>query len=284
VVLGGIVLSSDMSVEGVHFRREWLSHREIGYRAAAAALSDLAAMGARPIGVLASLAIPEQDAGDPVTEVMAGVSEAVARLGGVVLGGDVTLSPGPLVVDVTVVGESAAPIPRSGARPGHELWVTGELGGGAAVVRQLLAGHDPDPAARPRFAEPTPRTREAAWLAGQGIPTAMIDLSDGLAGDAAHLAAASGVALVLEPAAVPVHPAAGSGEEGLRLALTGGEDYEVLFTAAPGTVAAAQAGFEARFGVRLTRVGRVVAGEGVLHDDGSTLRPLALSGFQHFHE
>ncbi|MDP9349657.1 MAG: AIR synthase related protein, partial [Gemmatimonadota bacterium] len=96
----GIALSSDMSVEGVHFRRDWLGFREIGFRAAAGALSDLAAVAARPIGVLVSLAVPEADAGDPAVEVMEGVREVVEGVGGSVLGGDVTRSPGGLVVDV----------------------------------------------------------------------------------------------------------------------------------------------------------------------------------------
>ncbi|HEX2188489.1 MAG TPA: AIR synthase related protein [Longimicrobiaceae bacterium] len=144
VVAGGIALSTDMSVEGVHFRRDWLSPREIGWRAAAAALSDLAAVAARPIGVLVSLALPAGDAGDPAVELMAGVREAAEAVGGAVLGGDVARTTGPLVVDVTVVGEARNPVLRSGARRGDEVWVTGALGGAAAAVRAWLAGGEPD--------------------------------------------------------------------------------------------------------------------------------------------
>jgi thiamine-monophosphate kinase len=288
VVVGdGIALSCDLSVEGVHFRREWLTEREIGYRAAAAALSDLAAVAARPIGVLVALAVPETDAGEPITRVMEGVSAAATRVGAAVLGGDLTRSPAPLVLDLTVVGETAAPVLRSGARPGDSLWVTGELGGAAAAVAAWLAGVEPEPEARRRFAAPEPRTREARWLAEHGLPHALIDLSDGLAGDAAHIAAASRVAVVVAGDAVPIHPAlrrlASTPEEALRLALGGGEDYELCFTAGAGQVEARVAAFHREFGLRLTRVGYVEPGEGVFLEHGSLGRqPLRVAGFQHF--
>jgi thiamine-monophosphate kinase len=290
VVAGnGIALSCDMSVEGVHFRREWLSFREIGWRAAAAALSDLAAVAARPIGVLVSLALPEGDAGDPAEEVMAGVREAVEGVGGTVLGGDVTRSPGPLALDVTVVGEAPRPVLRSGAQPGDEVWVTGELGGAAAAVRALLAGAAPDPAARERFARPMPRVREALWLRERGLPSAMVDLSDGLAGDAAHLAAAGAVAVLLSPETIPVHPAARAAaadpEDALRLALGGGEDYELCFTAPLGIVRGHAIDFERELGVPLTCVGRVGGGNGVWWVDPEGRRtPLGFGAFQHFAE
>ena len=127
VVTGnGIALSTDLSIEGTHFRREWLSPHEIGCRAASAALSDLAAMAARPIGVLVSLAVSETDADEFAVHVMEGIHDAVERVGGVVLGGDLTRSPGPVVVDLTVIGETAEPVLRSGAKVGDEVWVTGE--------------------------------------------------------------------------------------------------------------------------------------------------------------
>lgn len=286
VVTGqGIALSSDMSVEEVHFRRDWLSAREIGYRAAAAALSDLAAVAARPIGVLCSLATSHDDAGRMAAGVMDGVRDAAARAGAVLLGGDLTRSPGAMVVDVTVVGEAPEPVLRSGARPGDEVWVTGELGGAAAYVVAMTEGRLPEPSARPRFAAPVARTHEALWLRDRGVPRAMLDLSDGLAGDAAHLAAASGVAVLLWPAPIPVHGAARceGTEHGLRLAVAGGEDFELCFAAAPGSVEAVADEFSERFGVRLTRVGRVVEGDGVWWEDGHGVRePISERGFQHF--
>lgn len=290
VVAGnGIALSSDMSVEGVHFRRDWLSMREIGWRAAAAALSDLAAVAARPIGVLVSLGLPAGDAGDPAVEVMEGVREAAESVGGTVLGGDVTRSPGPLVVDVTVVGEAPRPVLRSGAVPGDEVWVTGELGAAAAAVASLLRGEAPPPGARERFAHPRPRVQEARWLAGRGLLHAMVDVSDGLAGDAAHLSAAGGVAILLSPAAIPVHTAARvaarDDAEALRLALGGGEDYELCFTAPVGAVAGHSIDFEREFGVSLTCVGRVGGGSGVWWVDAHGHRaPLGFGAYQHFSE
>ncbi|MDQ3388631.1 MAG: thiamine-phosphate kinase, partial [Gemmatimonadota bacterium] len=225
VVTGeGIALSSELSVEGIHFRREWLSPREIGFRAAAGALSDLAAVAARPIGLLAALALPERDAGAFAEELMAGVREAAEMFGGTLLGGDLSRSLGAVVIAVTVVGEAPDPVLRSGALPGDELWVTGELGGAAAAVQALLAEEAPDPSARERFARPRARIPEARWLAARGVLRAMVDLSDGLAGDAAHLAAASGVAVLLSAELIPVHPAAlaraESRGDALRLAMS----------------------------------------------------------------
>ena len=286
VVAGdGIALSTDMSVEGVHFRRDWLAPEEIGWRAAAAALSDLAAVAARPIGILVSLAAPAGDAGEFAAAVMAGCRAAAEEAGGALLGGDLTRSPGPLVVDVTVVGEAPRPVLRSGARPGHEVWVTGELGGSAACVEALLAGHAPHAAARERFAHPVPRVREAQWLQAHGIPTAMVDLSDGLVGDAAHLAAASGVAVLLVPELIPVHPAARerSRNRSLRRALGGGEDYELCFTAPIGAVVPHVDAFTREFEVRLSCVGRLGGGDGVWFVDAEGhRRPTGVEAWQHF--
>jgi len=290
VVVGdGIAISTDLSVEGVHFRRDWLSLREVGCRAAAAALSDLAAVAARPIGVLASLALPKADAGAHAVQVMEGVRRAADLAGAALLGGDVARTPGPLVIDVTVVGEAARPVLRSGAALGDEVWVTGELGASALYVAQMLAGAEPDAAARARYASPVPRVREARWLAERGLPTAMIDLSDGLAGDAAHLSAASGMAVLLAAELVPIHPAvrrrAPSPGEALRLAMTGGEDYELCFAARLGAVEPHVRAFEEAFRLRLTCVGRMGGGDGVWWTTPEGHRtPLGLAGYQHFGE
>jgi thiamine-monophosphate kinase len=288
VVAGdGVALSCDMSVEEVHFRRAWLAPEEIGFRAATAALSDLAAVAARPIGVLASLAAPDADAGEFAVGVMAGVRRAAERVGAALLGGDLTRSPGPLALDVTVVGEAPRPVLRSGALPGDEVWVTGELGGAAVCVARLLDGQEPPPDARERFAEPAARVREARWLAERGIPTALLDISDGLGGDAAHLAAASGVAVLLAPVLIPLHPAVRrhtrSPRRRLALAVGGGEDYELCFTAPPGAVEPVRAAFHGTFGVALYCVGRVAAGDGVWWVDAEGHRtPLGIGGFRHF--
>jgi thiamine-monophosphate kinase len=288
VVLGsGIALSSDMSVENVHFRRDWLAPEEIGYRAAAAALSDLAAMAARPVGVLVSLGLPASDVGGTAQRVMAGVCDAAERVGAVLLGGDVARIEGPLVIDVVVVGECPEPVLRSGARPDDEVWVTGELGGSAAAVARWLRGHDPEPDARRRFAAPEPRTGPARWLHERAGLHAMSDLSDGLAGDLAHIAAASQVAVVIDPAALPVHPAVRrlvtTVEEVFRLAAGGGEDYELAFTAPAGSIAPLREAFHREFRIALTRVGHVETGRGVHLESATVARqPLSIGGFQHF--
>jgi thiamine-monophosphate kinase len=268
VVAGdGIALSVDMAVEDVHFRRAWLEPAEIGYHAAAAAISDLAAMAARPIGILASLALGPGDEEEFGADVMAGVAAAARDSGAALLGGDLTRSPGPLVVDIVAVGEAPSPVLRSGARAGDEVWVTGRLGAAAAAVAAWLDGRVPLPEARAAFARPTPRTREALWLAQRGIPTAMVDLSDGLAGDASHIAAASGVRVMIRADWLPVAGAAAAmgPSAGVHLAAAGGQDYELCFTARAGTVDGVVGEFEGEFGVGVTRVGevgRVTAGGG----------------------
>ncbi|HEX6308823.1 MAG TPA: thiamine-phosphate kinase [Longimicrobiales bacterium] len=282
----GIALSTDMSVEGIHFRRDWLLPEEIGYRAAAAALSDLAAVAATPIGLLVSLALDPAEAAEIGPRIMQGVRAAGERVGAVLLGGDLARTGGPLVIDAVVVGHAARPVLRDGARAGDALWVTGELGAAAAAVHAWEQGAEPDARARTAFAQPSPRIAEAAWLAERGVLHALIDLSDGLAGDAGHLAAASRVRIVLDAAAMPIHPAVGGIESdparALRLALTGGEDYELCFAAAAGAVEPLAESFAAEFGLPLTRVGTIEEGLGVqLRTDGRA-GPLPWSGYDHF--
>jgi thiamine-monophosphate kinase len=221
--------------------------------------------------------------------VMTGVRAAAERVGGGVLGGDLTRSPGPLVLDITVVGEASSPVLRSGARAGEEVWVTGALGGSAYAVATLLDNRRPPPEARIRFARPAPRTGEALWLLDRIDLTSLIDISDGLAGDAGHIAAASGVAIVLDRSAIPIDPCLPGDsltpEERLRYAMTGGEDYELCLSAAPGSMAAVRREFEAEFGIALTRVGGVEPGRGVFWGDPAGGRtPLDSGGFQHFRE
>ncbi|MCH7563774.1 MAG: thiamine-phosphate kinase [Gemmatimonadetes bacterium] len=282
-VKGSVVLSSDLAIEGVHFQREWLTLPEIGYRAVAAAMSDLAAMAARPVGVLVSLAIPGTEAAESGPAIQEGIREACGLYGAALLGGDVTASPGPLVLDIMVVGSVEQPITRRGARPGDELWVTGVLGGAAGAVTTWEADGDPDPALRSAFARPVPRIAEARWLAGDAGVTAMIDLSDGLAGDAGHMAAASGVGMVIEETLIPTH-AGLTGDRAMRLALTGGEDYELCVSVPGGRLGPLAGDFEGRFGVRLTRVGRVVEGDGVslLRPGAASPEPFSGLGFNHF--
>jgi thiamine-monophosphate kinase len=282
---GGLAISLDTSIEDVHFRGDWLRPDEIGYRAVAAALSDLAAVAAQPIGILVALAVPAARATELAPELMRGARAAAAAHGAALLGGDLSGSPGPLMIDVAAIGRADEPILRRGAQVGDALWVTGTLGGAAAAAGAWLAGRTPDADARQAFARPAPRLREARWLAARGVLRAMIDLSDGLAGDAGHIAAANTLRAVVEAELVPVHPAAvraGAGERARALALHGGEDYELLFAAPPGTVDGLVTVFVDEFAIPLTRIGVLAEGAGVAlrHRDG-TEAALA-GGYDHF--
>jgi thiamine-monophosphate kinase len=236
------------------------------------------------VGVLVSLALPPAGGADP-EKVHAGIREAASAAGASVLGGDLSRSPGPLVVDVVVVGRAHAPALRAGAMPGDELWVTGTLGAAAAAVRLWNEGREPGPELRRAFARPVPRIAEALRLAQSGVLHALVDLSDGLAGDAGHLAAAGGVKVVLEARRVPVPEAARDalgGEAALDVALHGGEDYELCLAAPAGALRGDE------LEIPLTRVGRVEAGEGVWLDEGDAAtaatgspRRLERGGYSH---
>lgn len=277
---GFLALSTDVSVEGVHFQRDWLTLEEIGWRAAAGALSDLAAVGADPVGALVALTVPEALGTDDVVALMDGAGAVVSAIGGQVLGGDLSRG-AQLQLAVTVVGSTGAWLGRSGAQPGDAVWVTGHLGGARAAFEAWSAGRAPTPAARAAFARPLPRIIAGRWLAGHGAH-AMLDLSDGLAGDAWHLARASGMAVRIDVDRMPVHP--GVPRDGARaaelVAAEGGEDYELLVALPPSFGEADAARCRDDTGVALTRVGAVSEGEGVELVHGG--RPVALQGYDHF--
>lgn len=284
-----LVISTDATVEEVHFRREWMSWETVGWRAVAAALSDLAAMAARPVGALVSVLLPPELERGVAVSLASGVGSCLRAEGAGLLGGDVSRSPGPVVLDVVAVGGARTPVSRAGARPGDEAWVTGRLGGAAAAVSDLRRGLEPDPGARRRLERPRPRIREARWLRERDGMRAGIDLSDGLAGDARHLAAASGLALELELDAVPLDPSLEAyprREAALRLAVTGGEDYELLVAAPAGRLGGLREAFEDAFEIPLTRVGTAREGHGVRWSGAATDRlrdgPASPSGFDHF--
>jgi len=237
----GLVATQDSLVEGVHFRLDWLSWRELGFRAAAVNISDLAASGARPEALLVSLGVPGETTLDDVLELYAGIAEA----GVPVRGGDTTQA-APVFVTVTAIGRSERVPGRSGARPGDELVVTGPLGAGGAAFR--AQGYVPPPL----------RVEDGVELARTAH--AMLDLSDGLAGDAERIAARSGCRLVIELDEVPLAP--GARYEDLAF----GEDYELLAaTPEPG---------------HYTVIGRCEPGSGVeIRQEG---KPVALSGWEHF--
>lgn len=256
-----LVVSTDATVEQVHFRRAWLDPEEIGWRATAAALSDLAAMGAAPLGILVTLTVPSAWR-EALPALADGIGEACQASGTVILGGDLTEGDR-LALAITVLGHAARPLTRAGARPGDTLYVTGELGGPGAALGAWIAGGTPQRAHRQRFARPQPRLSAGRWLAAHGAHAA-IDLSDGLAGDLAHLAAASGLRCRVDLAALPRMDGVAP-----RDAATSGEEYELLVAAGPLDLAAFAA---ANAGLRLTPIGRVEAGppggESLLEEGG----------------
>jgi thiamine-monophosphate kinase len=276
-----LALSTDVSVEQVHFRLDWIALREAGWRATAAALSDLAAEAAEPAGILCALTLPQTAPESDLLEVMRGVRDAARSVGTAVLGGD--LSSGPCwTLAVTVIGRSERPVTRRGAQPGDGLWVTGELGGSRSALEAWRRGEQPSSAARARFAGPVPRIAAGRWLGSRGA-RAMLDLSDGLAGDAGHLAAASGVALEIDLERLPVAPEAEPEARRLgfspqQFAAEGGEDFELLVAMPPDFDGPAL--FAQECELALTRVGRVLAGSGARFLQHG--RSVALTGFNHF--
>lgn len=240
-----LVVSTDASVEGVHFKREWLTLREFGYRATAAALSDLAAMSAAPRGMVIALTLPEASI-EEVEALSDGIGDAARVTGTPIVGGDVTRGR-QLTVTVTVLGSTATPARRDAARPGDIIYVTGVLGGPAAALRALQEGREVDPAHRERFAHPRARLHEAQWLVQHGV-RALIDISDGLASDLRHLAVASGVELRIDADRIPVMRGCNWPD-----ATCGGEEYE-LVVASPHALDADA--FARAFALPLSEIGR----------------------------
>jgi thiamine-monophosphate kinase len=263
-----------------------------------AALSDLAAEGARALGVLVSLGAPGEGAlpaavaaGDDggwrasatgrrhdIEAIMAGVAAAAARVGAKVLGGDMLRSD-KYLVDVCAVGTCDRPVRRAGARPGDGLWVTGELGGPRLALRGWQAGRRPEGDLARRFARPDARVPAGLWLAQHGA-TAMIDVSDGLASDARHLGAASGLGIAMHLERVPCWIGADP-----LLAVASGEEYELLAALPPGFGAPQARAFHEVHDLPLTRVGTCVPGEpGALTLTDRGVAVTAPRGYDHFAE
>jgi thiamine-monophosphate kinase len=290
------VVTTDSLVEGVHFRRDWTPARAIGHKALAVNLSDLAAMGARPRVALLSLALPPEFPVDDFDALVDGFASLAERSRTSLVGGNITRSPGPLVVDVTVIG-AAHPrrvLTRAGGRAGHELYVTGSVGGAAAGLAWLQAAGgarqvlDDDMAAacRLRHECPEPRLVIGFQIARNRAASAAIDLSDGLSEAVRQLAEASGTGAVLESASIPIDAAARrwaetTGSDALRSALTGGEDYELLFAVAPRQRRAFMAIMKRYASPGVTRIGRLTAEPGCWLE-GPGGREALPAGFAHF--
>ncbi len=269
---GSLVLTVDEQVEGTHFTRALATLEDVGFRATMAAASDLAAMGATPLAALAAWVLPRESTEDDVAALARGQKEACDVLGAQVVGGNLARGP-VLSIATTWVGTSARPVARSGARAGDGLFACGSLGLASAGFRALSSGLDAPPEAAEAFRRPVARI--AAGLRMATVAHAALDVSDGLAIDAARLAAASAVRVVLDEAALRNHlhsatiaVARALGEDPLELALAGGEDYALL-CASPQAIE----GF--------VRVGAIELGEGCVLRGPAGDRTVT-GGFDHF--
>jgi len=290
---GTAVATQDLLVEGVHFRRTTIGARDLGHKALAVNLSDLAAMGAEPVAALVGLCLPPDAlAPDELDALYDGMESLAGRHGVTLAGGDVTAGPA-LVLAVAAIGRAlpgVAPLRRSGGRPGDLLCVTGALGAAAAGLLALeepglAAGLDPVRAEALRAAHRRPEPRLAAGraLAGAGA-RAMMDLSDGLALDGLRLARASGVVARIDLPCLPLadgvaEVAEAAGRDAALLAVSGGEDYELLAAVPPERLDA----LRGAAGVAVTPVGRLEEGPAaiVAVDAAGREVPLAGLGWEH---
>jgi thiamine-monophosphate kinase len=272
VIYGDHALKVDTVVGGVHFDDRWRP-AEVGWKAVAAVISDLGAAGAEPRWLLVSVSTPDPAWASAVAE---GVGAACRRFGAYLVGGDVTRAPRGAPASVSVSGGGRCvgrPLTRSGARPGDDLWVTGTVG--LAGLGWSVA--EPPAAALAALRHPEPPLAFALALARDGLATAAMDLSDGPRSDLPRLARASGVHLRVDARSLPLAPEVAGRGDALRLALCGGDDHQLLF-AAPADRAVEVEARGAERGVRVTRIGRVLAGEGVSLAGAAWPAPL----FAHF--
>ncbi len=289
---GYLLVTTDACLEGQHFRRQWLTASQIGWRATAAALSDIAAMGGEALAVFVSAGLPPTEEAAFAEQLLSAVHEAATEYGATLAGGDTCASPDRIYLDIVAVGQAQRPWLRSTARPDDVLLLTGTLGESAAALHLLEAGpvQDADslpPALRRRFVRPTAQFAVARCLQRLPQPPCAIDISDGLVQDAAHIAGASQVALTLKADRLPVAEAcrevAGQADvDPLEWALTGGEEYELLLALPRSLVEQARTLVEGE-GVKLTEIGFVTAGAGVtvVEADGKEIE-LDRTGWDHF--
>ena len=291
------VLTTDALIEGVHFERRFAPPEAIGHKALAVSLSDLAAMGAAPRVALLSLGLPPTLPVADLDALVGGLLALAARFRTTLAGGNISRSPGPLIVDVMAVGSVRRRrlLVRSGARPGDAVFVSGWIGQAAAGLASCLArgaqagpgeGQSVPEACEARFLRPEPRVRLGLLLGRGRVASACIDLSDGLAAGLAALAGESRVGLVVDADAVPIDDEtarwfAGQGLDAVDAACAGGEDYELLFTVPPRRLRAF-AGVESRAGgVPCARIGTVTRGGTCIWRRGGIDRALP-AGFTHF--
>lgn len=275
------LVTTDFSLEGIHFRRDWQSPECIGHRCLARGLSDIAAMGGNPVATFLSLALPNKLSQRWVDRFLAGLLKLARGHGVQLAGGDTSQSLNGVLADITVVGSvgRGQALRRSGAKVGDLIYVTGALGESAAALQQLAAGR-----IKKLDVFPNPRIAIGEWLARKRIATSAIDISDGLSTDLAHICEESGVGAVIDAQATPIHSSvtkllerSPKHDVSLELALHGGEDYELLFTApksrqVPGRIA----------GVRITKIGRLIRERNIYLFQNGTKKILKPRGWEHF--
>ncbi|HEY1272298.1 MAG TPA: thiamine-phosphate kinase [Terriglobales bacterium] len=276
------LVTTDFSLEGIHFRRDWHPPEVVGHRCLTRGLSDVAAMGGQPLAAFLSLALPARLPQSWIDRFMKGFLRLSKEFGVVLAGGDTAESPDGILADIMIVGSTprGRALRRSEARPGDRIWVTGDLGGSAAAIAELRKRRGNVRAADyPRHYFPVPRLEVGRVLRERSLPSAMIDLSDGLSTDLAHICQESGTGAAIREESVP-RASVGRPARGvdLRLALHGGEDYELLFTAhrdakVPKYIA----------GVRVTEIGRITRQKGLsLQHRSGVSTALLPHGWEHF--
>ena len=287
------LITTDLMVESVHFEVGASDAGSLGHKLLAVNLSDIAAMGGEPREALVSLAVSPDFDVDYMERVYGGIHALASRFDVNVVGGDTTRSTGPLVINLTLTGEMDQDrvCYRSGARPGDLIYVSGTLGDSAAGLKLATGGDvglsaDDREFLLDRHHRPEPRVALGQALAASGVVTAMLDLSDGLASDLRHICNQSRVSAVIRESEIPVSAAFRrfcefSDLETRHLSIAGGEDYELLFTAAPGGNREIEA---LAAGSRIRRIGWIEAGDGRIHleDVQGATTELKTRGFDHF--
>jgi len=279
------LITCDMLLEGVHFDLAFCDPQSLGRKSLSVNLSDLAAMGAKPRHVLLGIALPADISLEFMDGFMAGIMEQAERFGVTLVGGDTCASKGGVAVSITALGEQRPErvVKRSGAAAGDLVYVTGTVGDAAAGLRELRGG------ARQGFLvsrqlDPQPRVAAGVALAEAGLASAMIDVSDGVVADLTHICELSGVGASLELSRLPLSDEyrATCGADPFALALSGGEDYELLFSVPKGRGGEAEALLQG-LGLKVSMIGEITAGSGVklINPDGSSYQ-LAQRGFDHF--
>lgn len=277
------LITTDFTLEGIHFRRNWHTPESVGHRCLARGLSDIAAMGGEPVAVFLSLALPRDLPQSWVSRFARSLISLAEKYGATLAGGDTGESPNGILADIVVVGAvpKGKTVLRSRARPGDSVFVSGELGGSAAAVVQMRARPKKklNPREYARHFYPEPRIELGRILREKGLATAMIDTSDGLSTDLAHICEESGVGAEVDVTRIPrARVGKPAREVDLGLALHGGEDYELLFTAPPGKRISSQLG-----GAALTQIGQITRGRRIFAQNAKGA-PYELTprGWEHF--